>query len=432
MSEGAATVERLFAAMKGSRGFAALENTVTAVINTLGNEKCRASELVGHIVEDFALTQKVLKLANSPMYAPFRAGSANVSAALGVLGKDAILHIVLSTTMVSDVELEGDETLSKTLIASELARSICAGRSEDVSIAALMYDLGSLLTHQYLPQEAVTLDQKIAAGQNADAAAGDVFGITLPQLGAEVAARWKLPASIVSLIDGTGDPDLVAIARFASTASGLIHCGKLDEVDQLVAELNVPGVDTSGVGSLIRSKAALIKHRNAVATVPAVTNESVLDDLFAALDSDKKQTVEALAAAMFATFASTLQTAHCLLFMVTRTGDFAIRYGYGKGVEELRSKLRISKDYKPNAFHAAIKNNVDVSIADVSRLKTTALPDGFTELLPHVNQFVILPIARSGVSGLLYCDWDCEKVLSQSELDAVKKLRGLFLPFFPA
>jgi hypothetical protein len=93
--------------------------------------------------------------------------------------------------------------------------------------------------------------------------------------------------------------------------------------------------------------------------------------------------------------------------------------------------LRISKDYQPTAFHAAIKNNVDVSIADVSRLKVSALPDGFKELLPRVNKFVILPIAHSRVSGLVYCDWDSETVLSASELDAVKKLRNLFLPFFP-
>jgi hypothetical protein len=118
--------------------------------------------------------------------------------------------------------------------------------------------------------------------------------------------------------------------------------------------------------------------------------------------------------------------------MLTKSGDFAVRYGFGKGIEELRSKLRISKDYQPTAFHAAIKNNVDVSIADVSRLKVSALPDGYKELLPRVNKFVILPIAHSRVSGLFYCDWDSDADLSTSELDAVKKLRNLFLPYFPS
>jgi HD-like signal output (HDOD) protein len=429
MSDRAATVERLFSAMQGSRGFPALENTVTSVISSLGGDKQAGTDVVQHIVEDFALTQKVLKLANSPMYAPFSAGSGSVSSALDVVGADALLHIVLSTDVVTDVEMQGDATLSQALLSSELARNVCAGRSEDASIAALMYNLGTLLAQKYLPAEAKTIARKVASGVDEAQAASEVLGLTLEQLGAEVAQRWKLPQSIVSVIDGTGDPDLVAIARFSKSVSTLIHSGELGAVDQLLADLNVKGIDKSGVGNLIRCKSEQRSHHPGVP--PEASSEKILDDLFSALAVDEKQTVEALAAAMFPTFANTLQTAHCLLFMLTKSGDFAVRYGYGKGIDELRSKLRIGKDYQPTAFHAAIKNNVDVSIADVSRLKVSALPDGYKELLPNVNKFVILPIANSRVSGLVYCDWDSEMVLRASEVDAVKKLRNLFLPYFP-
>ena len=429
MTDRNATVERLFAAMKGSKGFPAQEKAVASMISSLGNEQAAASDIVQHIVQDFALTQKVLKLANSAMYAPFSDGSGSVSSALKVLGNDALLHIALSTALVTDAELQSDESLSKAMLSSELARNLCAGRLEDVSIAALMYNLGTMLAHKYLSAEAAAIAQKVASGVDETSAATEVLGLTLEQLGAEVAQHWRLPQNIVSVIDGTGDADLVAIARFSKSASTLIHAGKLEAVDQLVSDLDARGIDKSGVGSLIRHKSEQLGSRPKSA--PDASNEEVLNELLAALAADKKQTVEALAAAMFPTFAKTLQTAHCLLFMLTRSGDFAVRYGYGKGIDELRSKLRISKDYQPTAFHAAIKNNVDVSIADVSRLKVSALPAGYTALLPHVNKFVILPIANRGVSGLVYCDWDSETVLSPSELDAVKKLRSLFLPFFP-
>lgn len=430
MSDRRATVERLFAAMKGSKGFAALENTVASLISSLGNDQCVADDVVQHIVKDFALTQKVLRLANSPMYAPFADGSGSVSAALDVLGTDALLHIALSTALVTDAEMQSDEALSTSLLSSELARNVCADRREEVSIAALMYNLGEMLARKYLPAESAAIVQKVATGVAEAQAATELLGLTLEELGAEVAQQWKLPKNIVSIIDGTGDADLVAIARFAKSASTLIHAGKLEAVDLLVAGLEVKGIDKAGVSSLIRQRSAQIASSQAVATV--VSSEAVLNDLFSALVTDKKQTVEALAAAMFPTFATTLQTAHCLLFMLTKSGDFAVRYGYGKGIDELRSKLRIGKDYLPTAFHAAIKNNVDVSIADVSRLKVSALPDGYAALLPNVNKFVILPIANSGVSGLLYCDWDSATMLSATELAAVKKLRSLFLPFFPS
>ena len=144
MSERAATLERLFAAMQGSKGFPALENTVASVISSLGNDQYSASDVVQHIVEDFAMTQKVLKLANSTMYAPFSDGSGSVSKALEVLGADALLHIALSTALVTDDEMHSDASLSTTMLSSELARSVCAGRSEEVSIAALMYNMGAI------------------------------------------------------------------------------------------------------------------------------------------------------------------------------------------------------------------------------------------------------------------------------------------------
>ncbi|MGI9133217.1 MAG: hypothetical protein ACR2I0_04630, partial [Rhodoferax sp.] len=74
---------------------------------------------------------------------------------------------------------------------------------------------------------------------------------------------------------------------------------------------------------------------------------------------------------------------------------------------------------------------VDVSIADLFRLKPSALPDGYRDLLPQVQKFIILPIANRRVSGLLYCDWDSECALSAGEIEAIRKLRNLFLPFLP-
>ena len=277
MTDRNATVERLFAAMKGSKGFPAQENAVASMISSLGNEQAAASDIVQHIVQDFALTQKVLKLANSAMYAPFSDGSGSVSSALKVLGNDALLHIALSTAMVTDAELQSDESLSRAMLSSELARNLCAGRLEEVSIAALMYNLGTMLAHKYLSAEAAAIAQKVASGVDETSAATEVLGLTLEQLGAEVAQHWRLPQNIVSVIDGTGDADLVAIARFSKSASTLIHAGKLEAVDQLVSDLDARGIDKSGVGSLIRHKSEQLGSRPKSA--PDASNEEVLNEL---------------------------------------------------------------------------------------------------------------------------------------------------------
>lgn len=424
-------LDKLFAAMRSTKGIPALENAVKSVLSALHDEKKGHRDVAIHIIEDFSLTQKVLKLANSAMYAPFANGTSSVTSALNMLGADALLHVVLSTAMVTAAEMENEHGLAKTLLASELARNVCADQTEDVSIAALMYELGSLMTARYLPDESATIAKKIASGMEPDVAATDVMGMTLPQVGAEVAKRWRLPTAIVSIIDGSGDPTLVGVAKFSNTVSALILQGKEQEVNQLVSEFKLAGVDTSRLATLIARKLQDVAAAAQENSTHPNSKQTVLSDLLSALTEARFKTAEELAAAMFAELSQTLKTAHCLLFMLTRSGDFGVRYGYGKGVDELKSKLRLSAEFKPTAFHAVIKNNVDVSIADVSKLKASALPDGYTGLLPHVNKFIVLPIANSRVCGLMYCDWDSDDLINQEELAVVKKLRQLFLPFFP-
>ena len=64
------SLEKLFAAMQNSKGYPALESTVASVLATLRNPKKGHRDLAHHVVGDFALTQRTLKLANSAMYAP--------------------------------------------------------------------------------------------------------------------------------------------------------------------------------------------------------------------------------------------------------------------------------------------------------------------------------------------------------------------------
>ncbi len=422
-------LDKLLHAMQGAKGVAASERSVASVLGALDSSEQGKHAVVRHIIEDFALTQKVLKLANSSMYAPFGSGSASVSSALEVLGSEAVLHLVLGADLVSEEELQKDDNLSRTLLASELARNACAERAEDASIAALMVEIGRLMTGKYLPAETAAIAALVAKGQEPQDAAIAVLGESYQELGVELAARWNLPDTIRATIDGTGDPLLVGIARFASAASGLIHEGRGETVATLLQQLDLPGVDKTRLGTLMRHKVDEAQTRQRAAQPPSATDG--LQELLRALQADKKPSLEALANAMLPVLASCLETAHCLLFMLTRSGEQRVRNGCGKGIDELKSRLKIAAEFSPTAFHAAIKNNIDVSIADVSKLKDASLPEGYRVLLPHVTKFIILPVATGRVAGLLYCDWDTGRTLKQTELEALKQLRDLLPPYFP-
>ena len=423
-------VDKLLLAIRDSKGMPASERSVASVLGALDSSNEGKRAVVGYIVEDFALTHKVLKLANSSMYAPFGTGSASVSSALEVLGSEALLHLVLGADLITEDDLLHDDNLSRTLLASELARSACEERAEDASIATLMVEIGRLMTGKYLPAEAAAIALRHAGGQDLQEAASAVLGMSYQELGVELAARWNLPEAIRAVINGTGDPLLVGISRFSSAASGLIHEGKTEALQTLLGNLDVPGINKQRLGALVERKVAAAQQAPQGATAPD-SAAAALSDLLERLQEEKKASLEELANAMLPGMAESLKTAHCLLFMLTRSGEQRVRNGFGKGIDELRSKLKIAAEFQPTAFHAAIRKNIDVSIEDVSKLKEASLPEGYRALLPHVTRFIILPIATSRVVGLLYCDWDTARTLNPNEIEALKKLRNLFLPFFP-
>jgi hypothetical protein len=210
----------------------------------------------------------------------------------------------------------------------------------------------------------------------------------------------------------------------------LIAEGKSEAAMALLQDLDLPGIDKSRLNAVVSSQAEYIRKTRPERQT--VSNETRLDALLQDLQKEQKATVEDVAKTLLPGISEVLHTAHCLLFMVTRSGEMRVRCAYGKGIDEIKSRLRISAEFMPTAFHASIKNRMDVSIADVSKLKDASLPEGYRSLLPTVTKFIILPIANSRVSGLLYCDWDSSIALKPAEMDSMKRLREFMRPYFPA
>jgi HD-like signal output (HDOD) protein len=422
-----ATLERILDAMRDSNGVPARERTVASVLGALDSSEAGKDEVVDFIIEDFALTQKVLALANSPMYASFGTRAASVTTAVKVLGTNALMHIVLGAEMVSEEELQADGNLSKALFASELARNACAERAEDASIATLMYEIGRLMTGKYLPDEASKIAMRVVSGSEPKAVESAVLGVTYQELGVELAARWNLPDVILSVIDGTGDPTLVGIAAFSSSASSLIHEGRLDEANELLRHLDLPAVEKDGLSRLISRKTEEIAQWSN--PIQSASAEQRLWDLLSDLKQRPELDFDGLVKTMLPVIAQSLQATHCLLLMMTRSGSFRVHSGYGEDIAALKQKFRISAEFRPTPFHAAIEKNIDVSIADVGILKAISLPERYRDLLPDVRRFVLLPIAIGQVRAMIYCDWYSAGRMTKGEVKAVIGLRNLLLPF---
>jgi HD-like signal output (HDOD) protein len=72
-----------------------------------------------------------------------------------------------------------------------------------------------------------------------------VFGMTLQSLGAKVAERWRLPKDIVAIIDGSGNPELVEMAKASHGIANALLAGEADlesllkQLPESVSEKNI-------------------------------------------------------------------------------------------------------------------------------------------------------------------------------------------------
>ncbi|MGA2190103.1 MAG: GGDEF domain-containing protein [Steroidobacteraceae bacterium] len=109
---------------------------------------------------DSALSTKILRIANSPLYAQ-RRKSENLRQALVVLGLNATLTLALSFTLVKCLRtgksnginhpLYWRRALLATTSARALADAMHHAMAEEISLAALMQDVGMLALDQALP-----------------------------------------------------------------------------------------------------------------------------------------------------------------------------------------------------------------------------------------------------------------------------------------
>jgi len=303
-----------------------------------------------------------------------------------------------------------------------------------------MVEIGRLMVDRYLPAEAAAIAQRVQAGVALADAATQVLGLSFEAIGGELAARWNLPESLRATILGTGDPTLVGIARFASAASALLIEGRSAAVQALMDTLDLPGVDRSRLNQWMQQRAAAWSPLQATPQTPVAAEAAphttadaskALEALYLEWTQERPAQLEALTTSWLPGLASALGSSHCLLLKANPRGELRVRSAWGKGASEIKSQLRLAAQDTQTVFHAAMQRRMNVSIADLGKVKQDRLPAGLKELLPQAVSLIALPLGASRVTGLLVCVWDTPRSLQADEWQALKRLREPLLPFFP-
>ncbi|MGK2952658.1 MAG: HDOD domain-containing protein [Thiobacillus sp.] len=194
--------------MQAGSDFPALSEAIGAINRIASSEKEGVNELSNNILKDFALTNKLLKVANVAFYNQVGGGAiSTISRAVVILGFDAVRSIALSLILLDNLEHKEHaqllkEEFVKVLYAGMLARELGSRAQvkdvEEAFIGAMLHNLGRMLAMFYFPEETATIRQRVEAEDLSDARVSvEVLGVSFENLGMGIARSWGFPDQLV-------------------------------------------------------------------------------------------------------------------------------------------------------------------------------------------------------------------------------------------
>ena len=226
----AGTLDFLLRRMRHKSDFPALSATIGAINRASASEDESANTLTKHILKDFALTSKLLKMVNSAYFGAFGGTISTVSKAVVIMGFDRIRNAAITLMLFEHLQNKAQAArLKEDLVASYfsgvLARQLVAKTGirnlEEAFICATFHNLGRLLTSFYFPEEDRQIQRLIRQkGVDEMQASIQVLGVSFEELGIGVAKVWNFPPRLIQSMRHIDEDEVVRADTEDSEAEG--------------------------------------------------------------------------------------------------------------------------------------------------------------------------------------------------------------------
>jgi HD-like signal output (HDOD) protein len=192
----------------GDEDMFALGSAIARVVQMATSEDQGTHDLAHYVLSDVALTQRILRLANTVRYRT-AAGTAvtTVSRAISLLGFDNVRTVALAMLLVDalassehaySVRAELEASLCASLVGREMARHSFYQGAEEASIGALFKNLGALLVASHEHDRYREIQALLATGKHTPAQAAQmILGCSFDALSEAVLGEWKIPDVIM-------------------------------------------------------------------------------------------------------------------------------------------------------------------------------------------------------------------------------------------
>jgi len=232
-----------------------------------------ASDIGREISNDAALTARLLRIANSPVFG-HHGKIATISRAIAVLGVRQVRDLTVGLTAIRTFDGIGNELVtmasfwSHSLLCAVAADQINArrgaGRGDTPFVAGLLHDIGQLVIFNRIPElarQALLMSVDSVDDTGLYLCERVVMGFDHGAVGAALARNWGLPRSLQECIEFHHQPDRaieypaeVATVHIANSIAVLAEIGSSDPGDapaMSAAALRAAKFDAAGIAELV-------------------------------------------------------------------------------------------------------------------------------------------------------------------------------------
>ncbi|MCX8050204.1 MAG: HDOD domain-containing protein [Methylohalobius sp.] len=238
--------------LESERDLVSLPEVVLHLQEAIADPRSTAQTVGAVIASDPALTARLLKLANSPVYG-YGGRVDTVSRAVTLVGMEPLYHLALATCAVSTFRnipvqlIDMDEFWVQSAYCGVTGRLLAKQAKvlypERLFIGGLLHAIGALLIYSKCPDQAREI---LLASQGKRSLVPllekDLLGFTYADVGAEIAKKWNMPAWLGEAIGSHLHPETAshypfetALVHLADRLTDILVQG--DAVEDILAEI---------------------------------------------------------------------------------------------------------------------------------------------------------------------------------------------------
>ncbi|MCL4537429.1 MAG: HDOD domain-containing protein [Nitrospirae bacterium] len=201
-----------------------IPSVLRKLLVVIENPGISLNEVGSFISNDPVLTSRVLKVVNSPVYG-FPGRISSVSQALILLGLNVVKGMLLGVSVFEAMQktMVGlwEHSLGCAITARIIAKKKDLKEPEEVSVAALLHDIGKVVLGLKFPDEYKKI---MAEAETKDIfifdAEKNYFGINHADAGAWIAQKWNFPYRLVEVIEYHHKPHL---SKNVTMQTAIVH-----------------------------------------------------------------------------------------------------------------------------------------------------------------------------------------------------------------